>query len=400
MQVFRCGERESAGGRSFVEEVVVSDVVTDRSISFDVPSEGVLSVTMEGRWTGLPGDGEADEILKQVADSTELVECNGSGIDDWDSTFLVLVRALRCRCEDRGVELSIDGLPGGVCRLLELAEAGRERADDGRVRKQEGFLAYIGNRATDFVRSAGEMLAFVGASVLSLGRLLRGRAVFRGVDLGLHLQETGAYALPIVSLISVLVGMIMAFVGAYQLRMFGAEIYIAAGVALGMVREMGPIMTGILLAGRTGAAFAAQIGTMQVNEEVDALETMGISAFDFLVLPRMIAMTLMMPMLCLYSDLMGIAGGAVVASGMFGIPLAQYFEQTWSTVGVADFGIGVSKSVLFGLAVAAAGCMRGMQCGRSASAVGRAATSAVVTGIVAVIVIDSLAAVVSTVVGL
>jgi phospholipid/cholesterol/gamma-HCH transport system permease protein len=202
-----------------------------------------------------------------------------------------------------------------------------------------------------------------------------------------------------VALISALIGLILAFVGAYQLRMFGAEIYIAAGVGLGMVREMAPIMTGILLAGRSGAAFAAQIGTMQVNEEVDALETMGISAFDFLVLPRMLAMGLMMPMLYVYSTLMGIVGGAIVGTSMFGIPLPQYFEQTWKVVGMSDFAHGIVKSAIFGVVIAVAGCLRGMQCGRSASAVGEAATSAVVTGIVSIIVLDSLAAIISTVIG-
>jgi phospholipid/cholesterol/gamma-HCH transport system permease protein len=139
---------------------------------------------------------------------------------------------------------------------------------------------------------------------------------------------------------------------------------------------------------------------MQVNEEVDALETMGLQPFDFLVLPRMLALGLMMPMLCLYSMLMGIVGGAIVGTSMFGIPLAQYFEQTWKTVGTADFANGLVKGVIFGIVVAVAGCLRGLQCGRSASAVGEAATSAVVTGIVAIIVLDSLAAILSTLIGI
>jgi phospholipid/cholesterol/gamma-HCH transport system permease protein len=377
----------------------MSEAAADRAMRFEVPSEDTLTVFMSGRWTSVHELALPAEVLGNVTERTRRIECDGTGISAWDSTFLTFLRTLTARCAERDVTVAIDGLPGGVQRLLALASAVPEHVDAGRHGVHEGWLAFVGRRVISFVRSTGEMLAFLGECLLSLGRLLRGKAVFRRVDLWLLMQETGAHALPIVSLISALVGLILAFVGAYQLRMFGAEVYIAAGVGLGMVREMAPIMTGILLAGRTGAAFAAQIGTMQLNEEVDALETMGISAFDFLILPRVIAMGLMAPMLCLYSGLMGIVGGAIVGSSMFGIPLAQYFEQTWATVGLADFAIGIFKSAIFGVVVAVSGCMRGMQCGRSASAVGEAATSAVVTGIVTVIVVDSLAAVISTVFG-
>jgi len=381
-------------------EGIMAGTGSDHKVAFDMPSEGTLIVALSGRWVSLDGHVDLEEILAHATDGTRRIEFDGTAIGAWDSTLLTLVRSLKARCAERGIALGTERLPHGVQRLLQLASAVPQRKDAGRGPTRSAFLPFVGGQVIEFLRSAGEMLAFLGESMLSLGRLVRGKAVFRRVDLWLVVQETGAYALPIVSLISALIGMILAFVGAYQLRTFGAEIYVAAGVGLGMVREMGPMMTGILLAGRTGAAFAAQIGTMQVNEEVDALQTMGISPFDFLVLPRMIAMSLMMPMLCLYSDLMGIAGGAIVGSSMFGIPLPQYLEQTWKAVGLADFTIGIFKGVLFGIVVAVSGCLRGLQCGRSASAVGEAATSAVVTGIVAVIVIDSLAAIISTVVGI
>jgi phospholipid/cholesterol/gamma-HCH transport system permease protein len=367
----------------------------DRSV------ENLLSLRLTGAWLSEADLPEASGTLQRedVATASKVV-FDVSSLTAWDSGLLTFLVGVIDACEATGTEVDRAGLPVGVTRLLRLAYAVPERKGARRADQREPFLAYVGKQVLEMLRSAGQMLAFLGESILSVGRLLRGKAVFRRVDLGLLMQETGAQALPIVSLISALIGMILAFVGAYQLKMFGAEIYIAAGVALGTVREMGPIMTGILLAGRTGAAFAAQIGTMQVNEEVDALETMGISAFDFLVLPRMIALGIMMPMLCLYSDMMGIVGGAIVGSSMFGIPLTQYFEQTWKSVGMGDFTIGIVKSAIFGIVVAVAGCLRGMQCGRSASAVGDAATSAVVTGIVAIIVLDSLAAIISTVVGI
>jgi phospholipid/cholesterol/gamma-HCH transport system permease protein len=182
--------------------------------------------------------------------------------------------------------------------------------------------------------------------------------------------------------------------------MFGAQIYVANLVGVGMAREMGAMMTGIIMAGRTGAAFAAQIGTMQVNEEIDALQTMGISPMDFLVMPRMIALIVMMPLLCLYANLMGILGGMFVGMTMLDISFAQYLEQTRSAIDMTDFSLGLVKSVVFGIIVAMSGCLRGIQCGRSSTAVGNAATSAVVTGIVLIVIFDSLLTVIYSILGI
>jgi len=230
----------------------------------------------------------------------------------------------------------------------------------------------------------------VGEAFVALGRFLVGKATFRRSDLVLLLQECGAQALPIVSLICVLVGLILAFVGAIQLKMFGAQIFVADVVGIGMVRVMGAIMTGIIMAGRTGAAFAAQLGTMQVNEEIDALKTLGISPIEFLVLPRMIALIIMMPLLCLYADFMGILGGLVVAMGMLDLNATEYLNRTREALTLTTVAIGVFHSAVFGVLVALSGCLRGIQCGRSASAVGYATTSAVVTSIVSIIVATAI----------
>jgi phospholipid/cholesterol/gamma-HCH transport system permease protein len=236
--------------------------------------------------------------------------------------------------------------------------------------------------------------------MLALGALLRGRARFRISDLLAVIQDCGPRALGIVSLISFLIGLILGFVGAVQLQQFGASIFVANLVAIAMTREIGCIMTAIVMAGRTGAAFAAQLGTMNTNQEIDALSTMGIPPMEFLVLPRMLALILMMPLLTIYADLVGILGGAVVGMGMLGLGPTEYFEQTRGAVSLTSFFIGVSKSAVFGVLVALVGCLRGMQSGRSAAAVGLAATSAVVTSIVLIIVIDGIFAVVLSVVGL
>jgi phospholipid/cholesterol/gamma-HCH transport system permease protein len=184
--------------------------------------------------------------------------------------------------------------------------------------------------------------------------------------------------------------LILAFVGAVQLALFGAQIYIADLVGLGMTREMGGLMAAIIMSGRTGASYAAQLGTMQVNSEIDALKTMGFEPMEFLVLPRILALILIMPLLCLYADLMGIVGGALVTVSFFDVSLVEYLNRTANAVHLTDFTIGIVKCAVFGVLIALSGCMRGMQCGRSASSVGDAATSAVVTGIIFIVIADSL----------
>ena len=199
------------------------------------------------------------------------------------------------------------------------------------------FLARLGTGWVALVKATGDTVSFLGESALSLVRLLRGRAQLRGGDVLLLVQQSGAQALPIVALISILVGLILAFVGSVQLQMFGAQIYVANLVAIGMTREMGAMMAAIIMAGRTGAAYAAQLGSMQVNEEIDALKTLGVDPVDFLVLPRMVALILMMPLLCVYANMLGIFGGFLVGVGMLDITPQQYWAQTIAWLRLNDF---------------------------------------------------------------
>jgi phospholipid/cholesterol/gamma-HCH transport system permease protein len=244
------------------------------------------------------------------------------------------------------------------------------------------------------------MLTFLGEVVQACGRMLLGRARLRASDLGLFLQQCGAEALPIVTLISVLVGMILAFVGAVQLAMFGAEVYIADAVGIGMLRQMGALMTAIIMAGRTGAAFAAQLGSMQVNEEIDAFKTLGISPLEFLVLPRTLALISMVPLLTLYADVLGILGGMLVGVGMFDIPFSQYLNQTREALTLAHLGVGLFMSLVFAVIVSLAGCYQGLRSGRSSAAVGEAATRAVVSGIVGIVVADAAITLIITELGI
>jgi len=273
---------------------------------------------------------------------------------------------------------------------LKLARAVPERAGARRSDERTSFLAKIGNGTLEIIHDSYALILFIGEVVLAIGTLLRGQARFRWVDLMIFIQDVGPNGFPIVSLISLLVGLILAFVGALQLAMFGAQIYIADLVALGTVREMGPLMTAIIMSGRTGAAYAAQLGTMNVNSEIDALKTMGISPMEFLVLPRMLALIVMMPLLTMYADLMGIVGGALVSASAFDVSFIQYYNEIKKAVDLTDFSVGFFKSIVFAVLIAIAGCMRGMQCGRSASAVGDAATAAVVDSIIYLVISDSL----------
>jgi len=356
-------------------------------LTFSRPTDDTLLICLAGTWTVEEGLPSAAEVAQQVESDPGIrrITFDTQDLTDWDSSLLTFLIRVKDQCSQSTAVLDEEGLPPGARRLLAMASAVPEREGARKDEVHEGFFTRVGKSALATHESAREMLTFVGEATLAFLKFLAGKASFRRSDLTLLMQECGFQALPIVSLISLLVGMILGFLGAIQLSMFGAEIYVADLVGIGMVRMMSPIMTAIIMAGRTGAAFAAQLGTMQVNEEIDALETMGLSPMEFLVMPRMVALILMMPLLCVYADLMGILGGAFVGVGMMNISVTEYAVRTQSALSLTHFWIGIFQAVVFGALVALAGCLRGMQCGRSASAVGDATTSAVVTGIVAII---------------
>jgi phospholipid/cholesterol/gamma-HCH transport system permease protein len=360
-------------------------------------ADDTLLVRLVGHWTIRAEVPVVTEVYEQLDASPTVrrLTFDAQELTGWDSQLLTFLRQVIAQSTQRQIVVDQRGLPEGVQRLLALAAAVPEREGARRRGTRLSWLARIGTAVLDGCQGAWTMLGFIGEAVIALGRLCVGRARFRRTDLTLFLQECGAQALGIVTLISFLVGLILAFMGAVQLRQFGAQIYVADLVGLGMTREMGAIMTGVIIAGRTGAAFAAQLGTMQVNEEIDALVTMGIPPMEFLVLPRMLALMLMMPLLCIYADLMGMLAGLLVGNGMLNLSLVEYVNETRHAVDLMDCGLGVFKSAVFGALVALAGCLRGMQCGRSAAAVGAAATSAVVTGIVWIIASDGVLAVIT-----
>ncbi len=366
------------------------------------PQQDSLLFQLSGSWmlqTGVPG---ADESLRQLRSGTAIrrVAFDASEMRGWDSGLLTWLLALADYCNTHAIDIDSSGLPDGVVRLLALACAVPPREGAQRSVRKKSLISDIGNDTLDAARITGEFMRFFGESVLSLLNLLRGRAVYRRSDLWLIIQDAGVRALPIVSLVSFLVGLILAFVGAIQLQNFGAGIYVADLVGIAMTREMAAIMTGIIMAGRTGAAYAAELGSMSVNEEIDALQTCGFSAMEFLVLPRMLALMLMMPLLAVYADLMGILGGAVVAVAILDLTWLEYFIQVTKAVSLADFSVGIFMSMVFGIIVAVIGCLNGIKCGRNSQAVGMATTSAVVSAIVMIVIASAVLTVIFDVLGI
>ena len=374
---------------------MAGDTAGGYELDLSQAAAGELRVRLAGVWRladGLPSADGVRAALGKLGQKPRIA-FEAAGVASWDSALVTFVVQLLLLGRETGAAVDLAGLPDGLRRLVALATAVPERKDAARVSPHLPLVPAVGRWAIHFVGGGRDTLEFFGELIASFGRFLRGRASFRGSDFLLHVQECGAQAFPIVTVISVLLGLILAFVGAVQLKLFGADIYVANLVVIAMSREMAAIMTAIVLAGRTGAAYAAQIGAMQGNEEIDALTTLGISPMDFLVLPRVLALVLMTPLLCVYSNLMGILGGYAVAMAMLSVTGPAYLHQTLGAAHLSFFAIGIAKSAVFGMIVAFAGCLKGIRSGRSAAAVGDATTSAVVAGILYIIVGDGIFAV-------
>lgn len=352
-----------------------------------------LHVNLGGVWELGVGLEDLKIFSKEIKKSKpESVFIHTEKVETWDSSLLAFVLGCLDICKKEKIKFKYDMLSEGVKELVELSQAVPTKEVDERGRK-ESFIYKMGSRSLGLYEGVIEMLAFAGESFSSLVRVASGKGRSRWRDFTLLVQEVSIEALPIVALISFLVGFIMAFVAAAQLKQFGASIYVADLVGLAMVREMGAMMAAIIMAGRTGSAFAATIGSMKVTEELDALRTTGISPMDFLVIPRIGALFLMMPLLCLFADFIGILGGFIVSMTLLDVSFQEYLHETQLAISLTDIFVGVSKSTVFGALIALSGCLRGMQCGNSSDAVGIASTSAVVTAITSIIITDAIFAV-------
>ncbi len=372
------------------------------TVSVTRADDSTLLIKLSGPWY-LTRNVPSAAVLRQELESAAMlkkVSFDTSGLTNWDSGLIAFLVQTSEACRARGIDQDRQGLPEGLRRLLELAEAVPEKKGTRSATVKAPFFQRVGEMTLGYGLSVSEFMNFLGQLAVAFVKLIRGKARYRRVDLIEVLQDCGANAVGIVTLISFLVGVILAFMGAVQLSQFGASIYVADLVCIGMTRDMGAIMTAIIMSGRTGAAFAAKLGTMKVTQEIDALTTMGISPMEFLVLPRVIALVLMMPLLCLYADFLGILGGLFVGVGMLGLSARSYMQETIATLTLTNLFGGLFKATFYGLLIAIAGCLRGFQCGNSSSAVGDAATQAVVMSIVMGVVACGLFAVVFNIIGI
>jgi phospholipid/cholesterol/gamma-HCH transport system permease protein len=368
----------------------MGDVASDRCYRLEFDPGG-LRVVLGGNWALESGFPSTSDVSREIAalPAGARVTFEVAALDDWDTSLVTFVYTIAESAAAGGVTVDTSSLPEGVRRLVDLARA-VPRTESQRLPGDDSVRGRVGDVAIHAWDTAADAVGFLGEVISSVGALVRARARFRRVDLMHALEATGVGALGIVALINFLIGAVLAFVGAIQLVQFGATIYVADLVAIGVTRELAPLMTGIVMCGRTGAAFAATLGTMTVNEEVDALRTMGLRPVDFLVLPRVLATSIMLPALVAYADLLGMLGGMFVGVALLDVGVREYAVHTQSALALRHVIIGLVKALAFGVVVALGGCYYGIRCGRSAAAVGAAATKAVVMGIVLVVVVDAV----------
>ncbi|MES1929651.1 hypothetical protein SADO_10354 [Salinisphaera dokdonensis CL-ES53] len=352
---------------------------------------GAAALVLGGDWGGasrLPTSQRlVAELVAARGDSEAPITIEGHDLESAHPRVAALVYAVSQGLHSREIAVAFTGLPASVSSLVALA---RPPAADAASGRRAHWLTRLGvagrNRMEAFARAA-EM---VGNAFVATPRLSVGKAQARWVDFMALLRETGASSLPVVTIVNLLIGAVLGFVGAVQLAAFGAGLYLADLVGIAVAREMAAIMTAFIMAGRIGATFAAHLATMEANEEIDALRMIGVSPFEFLVLPRLTALTLMMPLLFLYAAALGIGGGMIVADLVLDTSPASFLGRLQDAVAARHFVIGFVKAVCFGILIALASCYLGMRAGRNAAEVGRAATRTVVVSIIGIIVIDAI----------
>jgi phospholipid/cholesterol/gamma-HCH transport system permease protein len=378
------------------EGAMAKDVISrdggEVSVSIRTEPEGTerLTLTIEGRLDVTTTGAVWRQVMAVVQKAPwQRIVVDASGIDYCDGAGVGLLVELCNQQNEVGGELEIRGLRPEFQRLLDLfdpavlKEAQREKPRPVHVVEQVGW------GAVGVWKDIHALIAFVGELCVALGQAVIHPRRVRWKDAFFVAETAGVNALPIVALISFLVGLIVAFQSAIALKQFGAEVFIAELIAISMIRELGPLMTAILLAGRSGSAFAAELGTMKVNEEIDALTTMGLDSVRFLVVPRVIASLVLTPLLAVFADIIGMMGGALVSVSL-GYALATYTNRAVASIGTVDFLGGLFKALVFGILIAAIGCLRGLQTKIGPSAVGEAATRAVVSGIVLIVIADGI----------
>lgn len=344
--------------------------------------------------------GDADRLLARIHDAVAArnpasVRIDLSGVSYMDGAGVLTLLRLEDSIREKGLLFTLQCIPEEIGRLMGLID--RESLTGSALRTESGpvgMVEVIGSASVRILEDFTVMMAFLGDLVAAVIYLLRHPREVRWEDVFFYMRRVGAEGLPIVGLISILIGLIIAFMSSLQLKQFGASIYVASLVAVAIVRELGPIMTAILVAGRSASAFAAEIGTMRVNDEVDALVTMGFDPIRFLVVPKLIATVIVLPLLTLYADLFGILGGMIVGVAGLDLTAYTYLQESQRSVTVFFLNASLIKAAVFACIVAWIGCQRGFQVRGGVEEVGAATTSAVVTAILLIVVVDSVFAVV------
>lgn len=365
---------------------------------YRIDSAGQESIVrLAGDWGAadrLPSAGAVCRALGRVA----AVRIDGSDLDSGHPRVAAFVHALERQLIDAGLTVHRQDLPRDVDALMALASP--TPSGPASEARRGGWFARLGVRFQRRVRIGQDTAALVGEALARTPALISGKAQTRWRDFIELVRETGAASLPVVTVVNLLIGAVLGFIGAVQLQTFGAGMYLADLVGIASAREMAAIMTAFIMAGRIGATFAAHLATMESNEEIDALRMIGVSPFEFLALPRLAALTLMMPLLYLYGTALAIVGGMVVAHIVLGTPPTAFIERLQDAVAMRQFVIGLIKSTAFGVLIALTSCYIGLHAGRNAAEVGRAATRTVVVCIIGIISIDAVAALCTNALGI
>ena len=367
------------------------DRIQFKNLVFDYSTPKTLLIKLSGDWHISGGFVSEEEVISQLKNHLDIVQINFNVSPDlqWDSGLIAFLLQLIRECGPKNIQVAREGLPEKAQKLLALALKVHEKGVLPQMVHQL-FFEECGQKVLEIKEKLTMALDFLGDIAVSIGRLMMGRSFFRWDDFMILVKRCGVDTLLLVSLISLLVGMILAFVGSIQLKMFGAQIFISDIVGIAMVRVLSAVMTGIIVSGRIGASYGAELGMMQTNEEIDALKTLGVSPVEFLVLPRVWALVLMMPILTIYADLMGIAGGFLISIGMLHLNPVEYLNHTQHAVKLSYVWIGLIHSIVFGAIIAVCGCLCGMECKRDAAGVGKATTSAVVSAITGIVIATAI----------
>jgi phospholipid/cholesterol/gamma-HCH transport system permease protein len=353
--------------------------------------DGALRLLAGGRWD-LVGTARLTAGLDAVAPAAgRPVLLEMDGLEALDTVGAILLAHLLDRLEagDRRVEMTA-ARPEHAALLDAVRQA--ERGEPLPTRRDTLIIDMIertGRGAVEALKEARDLLGFLGLLTITVGRIIRRPSRLRLAAVMFHIEQTGLNALPILGLLTFLIGVVLSFQGADQLRRFGADVFVVNLLGISILREIGVLMTAIIVAGRSGSAFTAQIGTMKVNQEVDALRTLGLDPLELLVVPRVLALMITLPLLAFFADVMGLFGGAMMTYTTLGITFAQFIKQLNSAIGLSTFVVGIVKAPVFALVIAMVGCYEGLKVSGSAESVGRLTTRSVVEGIFLVIVMDA-----------